>query len=265
MKKVIFLSVLAASALVSQAQTGNRGKLGFDSKPFDTSLEVLPIGYKGHDCVAIASALRKQKTVKDEMETTREYQARMEAMSDIRLSPDMTAGDTIALRADISPDWDVKYMADARILHIKSKPYPGSIYVNGERTTWDPLVQAEPRVTRYRASNAYGATVTVERKDIKTCAVAFSNLDLSLLQTIDVSIKDVGADVARKAKAGVSFFYVGKLVSPFIHALNESSLPKIDFPFETNRTGDALVIWLDQAWAVESKTGEVLGKRSLRP
>lgn len=263
MKKAIFLTVLAVIAIGAEAQTGKAPKATFDLKPFDTSLETLPVGYRGHDCSAMASVLKKQNTKKDEMETTDEYVDRMGRMSSIKLSRDMTVGDTVALLADIHSEFDVKFFADARTLYIMSKPYPGKIYVNGESTTWDPLVQTDRRVKNYRASNAYGSTVTVQRTDIKTCAVAFANLNLPVLESIDVVIKDVGADFARKAKAGVSFFYVGKLVTPFIHAVSQSRPPKIDFPFETHWTGDALVIWLEQVWAVEAKTGQILGKREL--
>ncbi|MBS7777672.1 hypothetical protein [Acidovorax sp. CCYZU-2555] len=263
MKKVIFLSVLLAGSIGAEAQSGKAAKAAFDSKPFDTTLEALPVGYRGHDCSAIATVLKKQKTDKDEMETTDEYKARMENMSSIKIGPNLTVGDTIALRAEIEPERGVKYMADARMLYIMSQPQPSMMYVNekGPGSNWVSLARTEGRERRYQASNAYGATVTVTSRNFKTCAVAFTNLGHAAHESIDVYLSDVGADVARRAKAGVSFFYVGKLERPFIKAVYESSLPKIDFPFESHWTGDAVVIRLEQAWAVEAKTGEVLGKR----
>lgn len=263
MKKAIFLSILAASALSAEAQSGKATKHAFDSKPFDASLETLPVGYRGHDCAAIATVLKKQKTVKDEMETTDEYKARMESMSSIKLGPNLTVGDTVALRAEIDPERGVKYMADARMLYIMSQPQPSMMYVNekGPSSNWVSLVRTEGQERRYQASNAYGATVTVTSRNFKTCAVAFTNWGQTPHESIDVSLTDAGADIARKAKAGVNFFYIGKLQRPFIRNVNEGTVATISSPYEANWTGDALVLKLEEAWAVEAKTGEVLGKR----
>lgn len=263
MKKVIFLSLLAASAISAEAQSAKAAKSAFDSKPFDTSLETLPVGYRGHDCAAIATVLKKQKTGKDEMETTDEYKARMENMSSIKLGPSLTIGDTVALRVEIDSERDVKYMADGRTLYIMSQPQPSMIYVNenGPGSNWVSLVRTEGREKRYQASNAYGATVTVTSRNFKTCAVAFTNLGHSPHESIDVWLTDVGSDIARKAKAGVNFYYVGKLQRPFIRGVHASSVATISSPYESSWTGDALVLKLEQAWAVEAKTGEVMGKR----
>lgn len=133
MKKAIFLSVLALSAICAEAQPGKATKAAFDSKAFDASLDTLPVGYRGHDCTAIAAVLKKQKTVKDEMETTDEYKARMESMSSIKIGPSLTLGDTVALRVEIHPDIGVKYMADARMLYIMSQPQLSLMHVTRAR------------------------------------------------------------------------------------------------------------------------------------
>ena len=78
---------------------------------------------------------------------------------------------------------------------------------------------------------------------------------------IDVTLFDASSDVARRAKAGVKFFYVGKLQRPFIHAVHESAFATFSSPYKVHWTGDPLVLQLEQAWAVEATTGEVLGKR----
>jgi hypothetical protein len=263
MKKVIFLSVLALSAICAQAQTGKATKAAFDSKAFDASLDTLPVGYRGHDCSAIAAVLKKQKTVKDEMETTDEYKARMESMSSIKIGPSLTLGDTVALRVEIHPDIGVKYMADARMLYIMSQPQLSLMYVTekGPGSNWVSLVRLDERQRQYQGSNAYGATVTVTSRNYKTCAVAFTNLGQNPYETIDVTLTDAGPDIARRAKAGVNFFYVGKLQRPFISKVFKVSGATISFPYASMWTGDALVLKLEQAWAVEAKTGEVLGKR----
>lgn len=262
MKKFLISTIITLCVTASFGQSKiKQEKTTFDWSPFDISTTSIPVGYKGHDCRSIASILKKQKTEKDEFETTEEYRSRISEISLIPLGKSLSAGDKIAFRVEIDTDYGIKFLADERILFIMSRPEPTTMYVNGKSANWDSVVRFGEKERRYQASNAFGATVTVTRRDIKTCAVAFTNWGYAPHNTIDVVLRDVGSDVARRAKAGVSFLYIGTLQAPFVKEVYESTAPKMDWPLETHWTGDALVMKLEQAWAVEKKTGEVLGKR----
>lgn len=257
MRGIIAFALIGA-ALSGHAQNKTTKNI-FAADPFDTTVNNLPIGYKGHDCKSISSALKKFKLKKDEFETTADFESRMIAVSENKISSKLAAGDLLAFKRGGYQDVTVKYSADDRILSIEAKPMTYSAFVAGRQLTWDN-VNVSRKESFYRASNAYGATVTVTKTDLNTCSLAFSNINTGLFGTIDVVIKDASPELAKRAKSGVSYFYIGMLERPFISNIYESSPPKIDYPFETNWRGDALVFKLLSTWVVENKTGEVLGK-----
>lgn len=255
----ISLCALAVIALNSHAQKKSESNT-FDGNPFDSSLNNLPIAYKGHDCKSISSTLKKLKIEKDEFETTADFDSRIAAIQDKKLYSKISVGDLLAFKRGGNQDVSVKYSADDRILYIEAKPMIYGTVVNGKMLTWDNI-NVSSKDSYYRGSNAYGATVNVRKTDLQTCSLAFSNVKRDLLGTIDVVLTDIPPELARRAKSGVSYFYIGKLEQPYIAKVYDSTPAKIDWPFETNWRGDALVFKLMHAWVVENKTGEVLGKR----
>lgn len=258
MRKII-VCAFTVLALNAHAQKKSLSNI-FDGNPFDASLTNLPIGYKGHSCKSISAALKKLKIEKDEFETTADFNSRMAAIQDNKLYSKITAGDLLAFKRGGNQDVSVKYLADDRLLYIEAKPMIHGTAVNGKLLTWDNI-NVSSKDSFYRASNAYGSSVTVTKTDLNTCSLAFSNVKIGPLSTIDVVLHDVPPELAKRAKSGVSYFYIGRLEQPFISKIYESTPPKIDWPFETNWRGDALVFKLLHAWVVENKTGEVLGKR----
>lgn len=250
---------VSAIAICAQAQNIKQPKNGFDLHPFDVTQGKLPIGYKGHDCRSIAAKIKKINLKKDDLETTAEYDLRMSSVSNLALTSSLTAGDLVAFKRGGYLEPNVKYLADDRLLYVEAKPMTHRMVVGENILTWDNINIFSNKDKNYRAANAYGTTVTVTRTDIETCAVAFTNITRGPLDTINVVVSDAPVELARRAKAGVSFFYIGKLEKPFVATVYETRTPKINDPFEVNWRGDALVVKLMHAWVVENKTGEILG------
>ncbi|MDL5036817.1 hypothetical protein QRD40_10710 [Comamonas sp. Y6] len=259
MKRILIAAAFLA-AFAANAQSNKPGKSGFDNSPFDISLEVLPANYRGHDCKRFAAALKAAKLSKDEYETSEQYTLRTDAWKSNALVGNVKPIDSIAFRRDPSLHLEYKYNADEKTLNVWTPEVNKTTAVSGKLSNWDAIDVISQKESSYKAANAYGVTRQVSKTESKVCAIALSGVHYVPFQ-YTLRIENIEPSKAKSIKDNLNIFYVGNIDSPYIGTIYDGTSPSLDIPFETRWTGDAVVMRVKHAWAVDRRTGEVLGKR----
>lgn len=266
MKKVMAIAVMAVSVLSVQAQTKKPGGSAYASESFDAMAETIPVNFKGHDCRVIASALKKLDLKKDEFESSAKYKDRIDSIQGVNFSKNLNLDSILIFkRKGLVNPW-TEYNADTEKLTVDLSVRRSSAFAIGSNPAlmdWDSIEISEARPRFYTASNSFGVSVRVEERRFKTCAIAFANKYYGARGGAKIEAGGISPEVARRAKNGVSVFYVGKLAAPYIGHISEPSPPTIDSPVDVNWEGDALVFKLQQVIVADPKTGEILGREQI--
>lgn len=266
MKKVLAIAVLGASVLAVQAQTKKSGDSTYASDSFDAMVETIPANFKGHDCRAIASALKKLNLKKDEFESSAKYRERIASIQGVNFFKNLNLDSTLIFkRKGLVNPW-TEYNADTEKLTVDLSVRRSSAFAIGGNPAlmdWDSIEISEAKPRFYTASNSFGVSVRVEERRFKTCAIAFSNKHYGARGGAKIEAEGISPEVAKRAKNGVSVFYAGKLSAPYVGHVSEPSPPTIDSPVDVNWEGDALVFKLQQVIVADPKTGEILGREQV--
>jgi hypothetical protein len=230
----------------------------FAAEPLDPNVELLPANYAGHDCRAIAAKLKTINTKKGEFETTEAYESRLQPPN-IALPGSLKGGDLLAFVVPI-PDIYASYNADRGEMKVSRSLSQDQNYDAPSHKSLSFIVsERQLDKSSYVGSNAFGHKVRVERTVFSICAVTWETSKYIVYPKIEAAIR-MPPEEAKDAKPGLSFLIIGKLAAPFISGYRYGSEPKIDFPYEVIKNGDALSLDLQGIWVLDRRTGKVFEK-----
>lgn len=255
MKWLVACSIVIA--LASHAQSKKQPPPVGSQEPFDvTSTNVGP-NFKGHNCTRLVTAAKRLKLSKDEFETTQAYEARVRDSSNLPVFGSLTLGSNIAIKGS-TPSF--KYDPENQLLELNYPVLHSKQRVGSESVNWDVIEILSIKESSYIGSNAYGATTRVSKKDSKVCG-AILLWDRSSVHLIRFPLRQVTPDTARELKDNISVFHVGKLAPPFFQEVSSGTTPTRDSPWDWNYSGDGVVMYLNEMWLVNTRTGEVVEKQ----
>lgn len=271
--------LILAAALVATAAVGAPGKSKtkqappasaktmdvaqlYATAPIDPGAEALPASYAGHDCRAVATAVKRLNLAKDEYETTAAHEARTAAVVARPIAGTTTLADHVGFVQEYA-GVIAKYDADSGALRLSG-------YAISSLTSTKPgfaqavLVKTDlVSESTYSASNAYGKTVEVRKRTLYGCMLALPQLKYgSRLPDFDATI-ELPADEARKAKENIGVLYVGTLAAPYWAEYVDHSAPTIDSPSEAYWKGDTLILRNAERWIFDKATGRIYQKSKL--
>lgn len=226
MKKALIAVACATSSILSIAQPSKVGASGYSPSPFDLSAEELPSNFRGNDCRGIATSLKKMNLKKDEFESSAKYVERIESVRGVRYFKDLQLDSTIAFKRKGLVQPEMKYDADKEKITIDLSVRKNSAFALGSNPAvlnWDSIEITESKPRFYTGTNSFGASVRVEERRFRTCAIAFANERYGALGGAWIESEGISADVARSAKNNLAIFYVGTLAAPYIGHISEPS------------------------------------------
>lgn len=232
--------------------------------------EIVVPNFKGHDIRAVYAALEKVGLVKDEFETTAQFEARK---ADVfrNLPVGISNGELCAVWEPAGESYD----ADLGLLQIEVFPNEASrLVVDGKvrEIVIFPLVRGDEQISTYTANNVYGAPVVVTRTTERSFNLSF---DYELLMrrlvgaggewaigymTLPVWLEPAEA---RLLKGQVAFALQYEVVYPFATQELDIKLPEADWPFARENRQSVVFATAVRAVAFDKRTGEVLARYGL--
>ena len=177
---------------------------------------------------------------KGEFESTTTYNERLASISTIALAGTTTLGDVagFVLSDDVFSTITGKYDVDSQTLKL-SYFWGGSHQSVGSELLTTVKVEMRPERHRsYRATNAYGATVSVSSSTYDTCGLAISNFRyLSPKNTNIDELVPIEPDEARQAKGNLAVMFVGNMEVPYLVKFHDYWKATMDSPTEIAFTG----------------------------
>ena len=221
--------------------------VGFAQRPFDRSVNKLPIMYVGHDAVAIVRPLfdLKMEIIRgcQKYEKTDDCQNRLNAMYDRRLTPLLSVRDLLAFSVPI----DCSYSADAEKLSCPGNQST-SVWLNSQRDKGS-----------YRAQNAFGASVNVESKSTWILSIASNR------RSDGFTVDHLPPVQARKVVPSLRLLLVGDLLQPFVVTSMADQKPTFQNPTDLHFSTSDINLNLYEVWLYDSDTGQILEKKILEP
>jgi len=264
---LLMVTVLAATCLTTAFAQSKRvpARQSPPATEFDSSVERLPPGFSGHDCMAIGAAAKKLATQKDEFETQAAYEKRLEELKERPLLGSLLANSRLAFVAP-SLFAEFKYSPEREVATIALNEF--ALRAAAVNATGLPLLVRPLKIhskntseRQYVGTNAFGARVLVSETRGELCALAPLYVDFKRLayfvQTPELSLSP---ERARSAKENLGILFISRLVPPFVVNAFEVSQAKIDWPYEVRRDGPALAVHVEGVWFFDRRTGEVLAK-----
>jgi hypothetical protein len=253
------------AATAPQSKMHSRGKSLTDLlRPFDLTSESLPRNYAGDPFMPVYEAVVLVKP-KSEFETTAEYATRSH--------PDVPAPLAFVVHSKPFNGVEMKYDADSETISVSVEPFTVPLGVGNARETTGYLVDRIVRdVSHGPASNAFGATVTIEK----------TSQDFLLLTRPTVGPLSGGVQFsfhlprneAERVKPSLRLLLIGS-VAPVQEApikvkdakangfqLIEATLEQ---PFEFSTRYFSLNFDVADVWLFDERTGKVYAKRSSQP
>jgi hypothetical protein len=271
----------------------------YSTQPFDLSAGSLSPNFRGHNAIAIYKSLAARKTGADkgEFETTEAYRQRLDREASAPLVGSLTKDSTFAF---VVKGIDSQYDADSQVLHARAKlsrvTEGVSLSENRMALTWDIVSKDH---SSYVGTNAYGASVKVERNISDFYEIAFDNylnfptvkylgkveqevVDENTKRYADLGIQhpdsdfdylkhtgffaDLKLDVptAVKAKENLRLLLICKLSEPQTIEGSMYDKPTIDNPNEYLITNYSINTHLLEIWFFDNSTGQVLAKYQAR-
>lgn len=231
------------------------------ARPLDMAAKNLGVGYSGADCNALVAALRSKSLKKDQYETTKEYNARLEKIKAGLLLDEVKIGDALAF-VDAGKGFS-SYDADRGVLRHESRYTSYNLYLGQGHPM---LVASRDSLNErsYEASNAYGAKVQVSSKREEVCVVTFANLPFEGLDRSRKFQLKMAGERARQIEGAIRVAYVGTLMPPYLEQYKDYKRPEISSPQEQFTEGYDLRFRLRQIWLIDGTSGDVLEKRTIK-
>jgi hypothetical protein len=220
--------------------------------PFNTKVERLPPNFKGDSMKRLYDTLEgiPEKT---KMESTAAFYDRLEKAVDYNRY--------YTFVGSISPEYD----ADQQKLSFSIR----------NASAWDEARKVQGG--SYRASNAYGATVTVSREHYEGFGIKNFSLPLKCKGKESWQCENefkyelsAGPERARYLQKNLRTLYIGLLhftdQSPSYTSLEVfGQRPTISSPYDDKTVYYLVNLWVGQVWLFDSATGEILEKHSEFP
>jgi len=251
-------------------------KVKYETTEFDTNLTKLPPNFQGHSLDALLRSI-KPPAAKGEFEKTSDYEARVLEMATKPVLGTLTLGDAIALRMDQRddmrhiPGWiRAKYNADLEEMTvILENNGARNIFAPGRKydIRWLTATDHGRAKGAYRASNAFGATTTVDIFESTQTGLALVNgqeLNYSYpMNTIRFTFS-LPPDRAKSALKSTMALLILKPEAPFVVDDQYSISPTLESagyatPDRTVRRR-GLVASVQEVWISDGVTGEIFLK-----
>lgn len=225
--------------------------------PFVDSVKSLGENFTGHDCREVANALRGKNVLKDQYESTKEFNARIAKLKESPLYDDVKLGSQIAF-VDLKSGFGI-YDADKGVVNFDAS-HIGYNLTYGESHPKLTAFKKSKNERNYVGKNAFGATADVRYQEDEVCVVTMANLPFEGLEKSRFKIK-ASPDRARELSENIATAYVGILMPPFIREYREYQKPEMSNPYEVITTGEDVRFRLQQLLVFERTTGEILDRR----
>jgi hypothetical protein len=244
----------------------------YSSTPFDPSVRVLSPGFRGHDPELIYAALKRARLIKDEFESTQEYNRRMDMVKNQIMLGSLTLQSLYAFdlelfngyRLPTTPNYSglpitPTYDADAGSMSISLDP---SLLTGSNFQLY--YFRSKSRVTprgSYIGSNAFGVARTIRSYIYDSWCLAVPRpLENSALAVIF----NIPPDRARAVRDRVRVLLVGRVVEPYTLPDEENGWgAEIAKPFEYIFKEHQMRFNPEYLVAYDPSTGEILGRESL--
>jgi TonB family protein len=244
-------------------------------KPFDPSVASLPPGFTGHNAAELYKRLarRNLSLVKGEFETTESFERRVQAAAEKPILGILTERSVFAFVIGPSDGrlgrLEAKYDADRATLHARAELLGGSFGDAGKHRSlrWASFVTNH---RFYKATNAFGARVTVEHYTQVFINIDFNNINrFSVARTYRDSLRDLAfaEDIridplsAPRAKKNLRLLLVCLLASPYTSRSSGYVKPTIDNPYEESHYNYSISTELLEIWWFDSATGHVYARQ----
>lgn len=231
--------------------------------PFDINVDKLPTNFSGHDINRIYIALSKadKALIKDEFESTEEYNNRISALRNSILLDSFTYNDTYVY---VHKKLETKYDADGKSLTIRIKNSP-LFFSQGI----DAYTISE-KYSEYETGNLFGARITVTRAEIVSCIFFITNSyrfhkalnkdpDFSNDYKIEFKLKLLPENAKSFTKNG-AYLFVYKLTPPYLKEFKELRSPEMNFPFDVTTFEKSIQAEILELWLFDSSTGKIIKK-----
>lgn len=250
------LLVFAFFSLVaepSNAQSRKNGRRTGSLIAFDPSVARLPSNFRGTDVPELYRRLVKATVPKGEFETESEYQARAKAGAERQ-----GVGPTLYAIVTAVPTQGFAYDADKGAYTLLLGDRFGGLTWDGSSpvAATDIDLGGPRRRTRYRGSNALGATRTIERVTGFDHKLVLHQKSCDLFFTVE-------RDLARRSKPHLAMLYVVSVGSAYASVATSS--PTFDHPVDIELVSYCVAAQLHEVWLIDRTSGLVLGKKPICP
>lgn len=253
----------------------------YSAKAFNTDLQTLPVGYKGHNAQSIHNTFQQRLTPKGEFETTEAYQDRIVGSAMLPLIGSLTVSHLFAFELDTAI---FEYDADKESLMVGAvfgKVDDGTVLKDSYRGL---ALEAggDFKQETYEGSNAYGAKVAIEKTTILRYELAVDNWEA--WQTEDyiepyLRKMEAGSAVKYLTKKGIfnnlslaptlaetlkpnfRLLAICRLKYPFIGKGGTYIKPTFTSPRESYYIAKYLYADMLELWAYDLSTGKVLYRK----
>src|SRR5262249_15596479 len=253
----------------------------YSAEPFNTALQMLPVGYKGHDAKRIYDIFQQRLTPKEEFETTEAHRNRIANAAVLPLIGSLTISQLFVFELDTSI---FEYDADKESLLVGAvfgKVDDGTVLTD----SYHGLILdagGDFKQEAYEGSNAYGAKIAVEKTTILRYELAIGNWDTWQTEDyIEPYLRKVEARLIAKTliskgilnhlslaptpaetlKPNFRLLAICRLKYPFIGKGGIYIKPTFDNPRESYYIAKYLYADLLELWAYDQANGQVLYKR----
>lgn len=229
---------------------------------FNENLEVLPIDYKGNTLMEIANAVSQkqesQKTqsspsAKDEFETSAQYAKRLDEykknQESLQLAKTTTDKYVLVLNYQLS-DYD----ADNQILNIRTV----FTYVGNKALV---NLKSDTETNSYTASNAYGATVNVNKTNISNYGIEFSGGYFA--DPIATAQIKLDIPTAKSLKPNLRTLIIFELIEPYSKSEITRKNPTLYSPSETINSSIVFTAKPIEIWFLDQSNGKVIAKKKI--
>jgi len=227
----------------------------YEQKPFDDSQQKLQPNFLGHNYLAVRKKLSEHKDnffVKDEFETSEQYNKRMVEYSSTVFTGTTKLNDLVAFVTAFRPD--VSYDADTQVVSIS----PVTRFLDNSDRIRDregiTLTTRPPEYSYYTASTAFGVKRKIRH-------ASYVSVDAALENGLQTDFEfNLSPHKAKAAKDHGHLVLVGFLEPPFNGISKNETTATIDNPFEETDLVLCLLFRVTQIWLINDKSGEVYYK-----
>jgi hypothetical protein len=235
----------------AEQEKGREDQIRYGKVPFDTNITKIPKGFYGPRFSDIYNKLksikqeRYKQELKDEFETTKQYNERMKALKSQRfhiidgLYLESIIGTTFALTDEYDAD------KQEMVIQINIDPKEYADFGNYIEDS-------------YIGENIFGVKKKVDVKSESNYFLVYSNIKKKDRKK-NIIFK-MSPDEARKKKDSFKGIALLKLRPPYIDSDFSYSSPTIDLPQAWNKTKYLIIAELLEIWIYDEDSGEIIQK-----